>query len=78
MNIHYLKKFRKRANKLFYIEENDDRTYSVMMKGKGGGYVTCNIKTIEEAFVWLGTHKRFYVWLLCIREREFRNESILR
>ena len=76
MNIHYLRKFRKKVNKLFYIEECDDKTYSVMMKGRNGGCITCNIKTIEEAFIWLGTHKWFYVWLLCMRERAFRDESI--
>lgn len=75
MNTHYLKKFRRKANKLLSIVEEDDRTYMILFSETGCCFAG-GMKTMQEALRALNVNKRFYIKMLCERERAFREHSI--
>lgn len=75
MNIHYLKKFREKANKLLSIEEDSYGMYMIYFS-ETGCYYAVGMKTMQEALRALNVNKRFYIKMLCERERAFREHSI--
>lgn len=79
MNTHYLKKFRKKANLLLCIEEDCgyDGKYKILFK-ETGCCSSRGLKTMEDALKKLNDEKRFYIHLLCLRERAIREHSIFK